>query len=162
LVAGLAARFRMSGALTPPFQTPTTVLPMHALLRSLPALFCAVLFLGACVAPGRESGVVQEGLLGPGASISGSSSVGSSWSLQVEGDDLVIRVDQARAVFAGVATTGGVRYRHAKATEHWTFLFGETTAEWSGTELISAGESYTLEGEASYAFDETGRPEVRG
>jgi len=135
---------------------------MHALLRSLPALFCAVLFLGACAAPGRESGVVQDGQLGPGASISGSSNAGPSWSLTVAGDDLVICVDQARAVFAGVATTGGVRYRHAKATERWTFFFGETTAEWCGTELTSAGESYALVGDASYAFDETGRPQVRG
>lgn len=118
-------------------------------------LLAALLLVAACAGP-RRSGdaptVVTVGSLFPGGGIATLISTGGSWSMTLEGRDLVLTLEGVTARFHDAPRGDRVDYRFESATGVWTYFLQGGEVYRHGDELRVGDETHKLEPGATLDF----------
>ncbi|MCB9915958.1 MAG: hypothetical protein H6828_12580 [Planctomycetes bacterium] len=118
-------------------------------------LLAALLLVTACAGPRRDGDaptVVTVGSLFPRGRIATLISTGRSWSMVLEGRDLVLTVEGVTARFHDAPRGERVDYRFEQVTGTWTFLFDGGEVHWRGDEVRVGDETHKLAPGADYDF----------
>lgn len=120
-------------------------------------LLCsAPLGLVACGGPGTRSeavsNVITVGSLASGSRMAQLSSSGRSWSVELDGDDLKLTLNEVSAVFQGAKTGSRVNYQFDQASSTWTFLLEGGEVFWHGNEIRVGDTTYDLSKPGEYVF----------
>ncbi len=127
---------------------PKTLLLLLAGL--LPLLFTACAGTRGAASAGT---VVTVGTLMDGSSIMAQQSpAGRSWSVEVEGGEMILTVDGVSAVFQGATISGAVKYQFDSATSTWNFLLNGGAVHWRGDEVRVGDTTHDLSVPGEFVF----------